>query len=426
MAATREAPDRESVPLEKSSGDYSSSGRAVRAEIDLSAITANTRAVKELVGPRCGVMAVVKANGYGLGAPWVAGAALEGGAAWLAVACVDEGVQLRRAGYTGRLLVLGYVADDEAENAVRNNLTVTVHRAQTARALDRAANNLGLPARCVPVHIKVDTGLGRFGCALDEFLPLVEDASRLRSLQLEGVMTHFANADNENLMFAREQLARFNGMRKAAAQMGFEFEIAHAANSAATLGLAEARLDMVRVGIMLSGNLPAPHLSSRITLQRALTLRTRLSRVFGVQAGDSVGYGRTWVADAASLIGLVPVGYADGYSRVLSNRAQALVGGQRCPVVGRVSMDQTAIDITGVSAVREGDEVVLIGRQVSDEITPGEVADWAGTISYEVLCGLTARVPRHYTRDGEVVAACDLLGSSADGTPFHLAKEKGR
>ena len=371
-------------------------------------------------------MAVVKANGYGLGASQVAEAALEGGAAWLGVASVDEGVELRRAGYDGRLLVLSYVAPDEAETAVRNNLTLTLHRSQTARALDRAASEVGLPAGSVPVHIKLDTGLGRYGCTPLDFLALLEEVSRLRSVRLEGLMTHFADADNADLIFAREQLARFNELRRAAEQKGFQFEIVHAANSAATLGLQESRLDMVRVGIVLSGNLPAQHLSGRIPLEGALTLRARLARVFRVDAGSTVGYGRTWTAQSTSLIGLVPAGYADGYTRALSNNGYALVGGQHCPVVGRVSMDQTAIDTTAVSGAREGDEVVLIGRQGQEEITATEVAGWAGTISYEVLCGLTARVPRHYVRDGQVVQVCNLLGCSPDMPLFQSEEVSSR
>jgi alanine racemase len=363
-------------------------------------------------------MAVVKANGYGLGALQVAAAALEGGASWLGVACMDEAVQLRRAGYAGPFLVLSYVAPDEAEAALQHNITLTLHRMETAEALDRAAIKMGLPSGSVPVHVKVDTGLGRYGCAEDEFLVLLEKVSRLRSIRPEGLMTHFADADSPDHTFAREQLARFNDMRRAAAQKGFEFEIVHAANSAATLGIEEARLDMVRVGIVLSGHLPAQHLSGRIPLERALTLRARLVRVFQVEAGGTVGYGRTWRAELPSTIGLVPIGYADGYTRALSNKAQVLVGGQRCPVVGRVSMDQMAVDITSVGAAREGDDVVLIGGQGEEEITATEVAGWAGTISYEVLCGLAPRVPRHYIRGGKVVQVCNLLGCSADIAPF--------
>ncbi len=401
-------------------------GRPVQAEIDLSAISSNVRAIKSVVGPRCKIMAVVKADGYGLGAPWVAGAALEGGASWLAVACVDEGVQLRRAGYSGRILVMGYVPPDEAAAAIANRLTLNLHRARTAYALEEAAHAAGLPRGDVQVHIKVDTGLGRYGCLPEEFLPLVEEISRLPHLHIEGLNTHFANADSRDLSFAHEQLERFEELRTLAEARGIVFEIVHAANSAAALALPEARFDMVRVGIMLSGYLPADHLEQFISLTRAVTLRSRLARVYEAGSGQGVGYGRTWKTQGRSTIGLVPVGYADGYSRLLSNRGEVLVHGVRCPVIGRVSMDQMGVDLTRVPAALEGDEVVLLGRQGTDEITADDLANWIGTISYEVLCGLSARVPRRYMRNGEPVEEYNLLGRKPGTVKKRARKELSR
>jgi alanine racemase len=398
----------------------------VSAEIDLSAITANTRAIKGVVGPRCRVMAVVKANGYGLGARWVALAALEGGASWLGVACVDEGVQLRRAGYSGPILVMSYVPPEEAEAAVRNRLTLVLHRERTALALEEAASQLGLPAGEVGVHIKVDTGLGRYGCLPHELVPLARAVGKLHHVRVEGLMTHFADADNPDLSFARRQLAVFNGVRAQAAEHGIEFEIVHAANSAAALSLPEARFDMVRCGILLSGQVPAHHLRGLVELAPALRLTSRLARVYDAPGGATVGYGRTWTAGAPSLIGLVPLGYADGYRRDLSNRAQALVGGRRVPVVGRVSMDQIGLDLTAVPEAREGDEVVLVGSQGDAIVTADDLADWAGTISYEVLCGLSERVPRTYVRSGEPVEVCNLLGCSPIGDRRAPRKELDR
>lgn len=401
-------------------------GRPVQAEIDLSAIASNVRSVKKLVGPRCKVMAVVKADGYGLGAPWVAAAALEGGASWLGVACVDEGVQLRRAGYSGPVLVMGYVPPDEAAAAVANRLTLNLHRARTAYALEEAARNAGLGLREVPVHIKVDTGLGRYGCSPDEFLPLVGEVSRIPHLRIEGLMTHMANADSVDLSFAREQLARFARLRTEAEAMGVTFAVVHAANSAAAVALPEARLDLVRVGIMLSGHLPSDHLRHKIELTRALTLRSRLARVYEASIGNTVGYGRTWTAHRTSLVGLVPVGYADGYRRSISNRGVVLVRGARCPVIGIVSMDQLGVDLTGVPDATEGDEVVLIGKQGNDEITAGDLARWSDTISYEILCGLSARVPKRYMREGAEVAHLNLLGSKGVGERKRPKKELSR
>jgi alanine racemase len=385
-------------------------GRPVHATIDLSAITSNTRAVKNLVGTGCAVMAVVKADGYGLGAQWVAEAAIEGGATWLAVACVDEGIQLRRAGYAGPLLVMSYVPPEEALAAVANGLTIVLHSISTGHAVDRAAQTLGLPKGSVNVHVKVDTGLGRFGCMPADLLPLLDALGRLPSVRLEGLMTHFADADADSLDFARGQLRLFEDLRAQAEAHGHHFDLFHASNSSATLMLPEARLDMVRVGILLSGHLPSGHMADKIELKQAVGLTARLARVFQVPEGYCVGYGRTWTAPSASVIGLVPIGYADGYTRSLSNRGQVLVRGVRCPVVGRVSMDQTAVDLTQVPESREGDEVVLIGRQRDEVIDAGDVARWAGTIAYEVLCGLASRVPRTYVRDGLAVERCTLLG----------------
>lgn len=401
-------------------------GRPVQAEIDLSAIASNVRTVKAVIGSRCKVMAVVKADGYGLGAPWVAGAALEGGASWLGVACVDEGIQLRRAGYSGRILVMGYVPPDEAAAAVANNLTLNLHRARTAYALEEAARKAGLGPGNVRVHIKVDTGLGRYGCLPEEFLPLVDEIARLPHLYIEGLNTHFANADATDLSFAREQLDRFNHLRANAEARGMQFEVVHAANSAAALALPEARFDMVRIGIMLSGYVPAEHLEREVTLTRAVSLRSRLARVYEANIGHTVGYGRTWTAKGRSTLGLIPVGYADGYRRLMSNRGEVLVHGVRCPVIGRVSMDQMGVDLSRVPDALEGDEVVLIGKQGSDEITADDLAEWSGTISYEVLCGLSARVPRRYMREGLPVEEYNLLGSKTGAKKKRTRKELSR
>ncbi|MFL5731813.1 MAG: alanine racemase [Chloroflexia bacterium] len=365
-------------------------------DIDLAAIAGNAAAVKGVVGPNCELMAVVKANGYGLGASRVARAALEGGATRLAVARVEEGLLLRREGLTCPILVMGYVEPGEGTAAAQAGLTLVVHRERTAEELEKAAATLGLPLGHLSVHVKVDTGMGRFGCSVAEFMEVAAYVSRCPHLRLEGLMTHFASADSPDLTFARAQLETFEQVLEQARSSGVDLEIVHAANSAATLALPEARFNMVRVGIALSGHYPATHLREAVRLQPAATLRSNLARVFSVGPGDSVGYGRTWLAERPSIIGIVPGGYGDGYRRVFSNLAAVLVRGRRCPVVGRVSMDQSTIDLTHVPEAQEGDEAVLFGRQGDAEIAVDELADWAGTISYEILTGITARVPRRY------------------------------
>jgi alanine racemase len=424
--AVRRVPDHGATSLTANARDEAVWGRPLQAEIDLSAIASNVRAVKRVVGPRCKVIAVVKADGYGLGAPWVAAAAMEGGASSLAVACVDEGVELRRAGYGGPILVMSYVPPDEARVVVANKLTLVLHRARTAHALEMVAREMNLDAGSIAVHVKVDTGLGRYGCLPEEFLPLVRELGTLPHIHVEGLMTHFADADSTDLGFARTQLDRFNEVRNMAQENGITFDIVHAANSAAALAFPEARFDAVRVGIMLSGYLPASQLGNKIRLSHAVKLRARLARVFNVSAGDTVGYGRTWTANSPGRVGLVPIGYADGYRRILSNRAEVLVRGVRCHVIGRVSMDQTGIDLSAVPDAIEGDEVVLIGRQGDEEITADEIARWADTISYEIFCGLSERVPRQYVHAGEPIEVCNLLGCTPTKARKPAAKELNR
>lgn len=372
-------------------------------DVDLRAIASNAAAVKALVGPGCELLAVVKANGYGLGASRVGLAALEGGATRLGVARVGEGVELRQEGVTCPILVMGYTAPGEATAAVRNSLTLDVHRSHTADELESAAAALGLPRGrvSVSVHIKVDTGMGRFGCSPSELHDLALHVLRCPHLRLEGLMTHFAAADSPDLRFTEIQLERFEGLLEQTASEGIEFEVAHAANSAATLALPRSRLNMVRVGILLSGHYPAPHLRDAVRLSPAVTLRAQVARVFQVAPGESVGYGRTWIAERPSTIGILPAGYGDGYRQVFSNQGAVLVHGHRCPVVGRVSMDQTALDLTEVPEAQEGDEAVLIGRQGSDELSADELAHWANTISHEIIAGIMPRVPRRYMQSDQ-------------------------
>ena len=386
------------------------SGRATVLDIDLTQVEANVAAIKELVGPRCEVMAVVKANAYGLGAVWIAQAALAGGATRLGVACVDEGIELRKAHFTCPILVMAYAAPSEAKAAVEYGLALAIHRPATAEALELAASAHGAPLSSVPVHIKVDTGLGRYGCLPSECLPLAQFIQHRPHLRLEGMMTHFADAEAEDHTFAREQLGQFQRVLRQLEVQGIEFGMAHAANSAATVTLPESRFDMVRIGIMLGGHYPSVTSMKGVQVKPAVTWRSRLARVFTVAPGGSVGYGRAWMARDVATVGLVPLGYGDGYRRAFFNRGAMLVRGQRCPLIGRVSMDQVTIDLTAAGDAEEGDEVVLCGRQAEGFIGADELGQWAGTNSYEILTGLAARMPRRYFREGELVGNCNLVG----------------
>ena len=385
-------------------------GRPLWAEVDLDAIAHNVRQVQRRIGPRSQVMGVVKANAYGHGAVAVARAKLEAGATHLGVACVDEGVQLRKASLKAPIVVLGYLPPWEAAQAVRYSLTPTVTTQETALALARAAQEADTH---VPVHVKVDTGMARFGLPPLEVEEFVAFLQTLSGLSLEGLYTHFATADEADKTYTRQQYRAFLGVAERLPQA----LVRHVANSATVADLSsDMSLDMVRPGIALYGCYPSNEVSRSLDLRPALSLKSRVARLSALSPGDTVSYGRTWTADRASRIALIPCGYADGLPRLLSNRGAVLIRGWRAPIVGRVCMDQLMVDVTHIPDVEQHDEAVLIGRQGELEISIEEVAEQAQTISYEVLCALSARVPRHYLHDGRVVERSTLVEHQEDET----------
>jgi alanine racemase len=373
--------------------DYTKT-RPTRAEIDLAAIVANVGLACRLAGPGTQVMAVVKADAYGHGAVPVARVALQAGATWLGVAIPEEAIPLRHAGIGARILVLGPVVPEQGDLVAAHDLDQCVSDLGQAEVLDRAARAHG---RLLGLHLKVDTGMGRVGLPPREVRGVAQKIGGLSSVRLVGLMTHFAEAEAEEPDFAREQLARFAETLRDLQAAGIPVPLRHAANSAALLFLPEARLDMVRPGIILYGGHPrgAAH-GPEPALQPALRLRTAITQIKDLARGDSVSYGRTFVAPRDLRVATLPVGYADGCGVLLSNRGQVLIRGRRVPILGRVCMDMTMVDVTGVPGVRVGDEAVLIGRDGADEITADEVAEAQGTISYEVLCRIGPRVPRVY------------------------------
>jgi alanine racemase len=368
--------------------------RPTRAEIDLSAIASNVAVACRLAGPKTQVLAVVKADAYGHGAVPVARTALQAGAAWLGVAIPEEAAALRAESIGCPILVLGPVAPEQAGLVAALDLDQCVCGTAEAEALDREAR---ARRRILSVHLKVDTGMSRVGIPPTEVRPVAEKIRALPSLRLAGLMTHFAEAEAENPAFTREQLARFSASLRELQAAGFEIPLRHAANSAALLFHPDARLDLVRPGIMLYGCHPrGQRWTGGPAIQPALRLRTAISQIKQVAPGDSISYGRTYVASENLRVATLPVGYADGCGRLLSNRGQVLIRGRRAPILGRVCMDMTMVDVTGIAEARVGDEAVLIGRQGGEEITADEVAELQGTISYEVLCRIGPRVPRVY------------------------------
>jgi alanine racemase len=368
------------------------------AEIDLSAIRHNVRSLRRHIYPSQ-VVPVVKADAYGLGAIPIAKAALDAGAAGCAVATVEEGIELRRAGIVAPLLVLGYAPVEVAPFAAEYDLTLTVYSLEMAMALSRAATRRG---RRLPVHLKLDTGLNRFGLNLQELLKVARYVSGQPCLQLQGLYSHFATSDDTDTAFVHEQLRRFEHGRKVLESHNLHFPQVHMSNSAGGIRFGAARNTFVRFGLAFYGYYPsaateAEARAAGLHLRPSLTLKSVLASVNELAPGETVGYSRTYTATEERCIGLVPVGYADGYRRALSNRAHVLVGERRVPVIGRVSMDQFTVDLTDVPDAQEGDEVVLIGAQGNASVPLEEIAQLCDTIPYEVLTGLGRRIRRTYT-----------------------------
>lgn len=364
--------------------------RQAWAEIDLRAISRNIKALRAGMNPRVEFCAVVKADGYGHGSIPVARAALAGGADRLAVAFVDEGVVLRKAGFTCPILVMGYSGAQEVAKAIGYELQLALVSCEHAELVSAAARSLGKTAL---VHLKIDTGMHRLGLPWDQVSEQAALLAALPSLDFEAVFSHFADADCPDQAFARLQLSRFLEAVDALAQQGLQPRIRHMANSAATLFLPEAHLDMVRVGIALYGMRASSDRPSSTRLVPALSLRALVTQLRQIPAGDSVGYGRSWVADRDARIAVLPLGYADGISRALSGRGRVCFQGKSAPMVGRICMDQLMVDVTDLPELSVGDEAVLAGY---DGPPVAELADLLGTIDYEVVCAVRSRVPRLY------------------------------
>jgi len=366
-------------------------GRPTWVEVDLEAIGSNVERIAGIVGPGVRIMAVLKADGYGHGAVRSARTAIQHGASYLGVACVSEAVALREAGIQAPILVLGYTPAWQARELILAGAAGTIFTADGARAFSRAAHELN---RVATVHVKVDTGMGRLGLLPDDALPFLEEVRALPGLALEGIFTHFSVADAADKCYSRQQLAIFRRLLDQLAGAGITIPLAHAANSAAMLTLPESHLDMVRVGIAMYGLAPSDETPLPAGFRPALSFKTQIAQVKRLPAGSFVSYGNTYRTAGEQCIAVIPVGYADGFRRAPSHWGSVLVKGQRAPIVGRVCMDQTMLDVTGISNVRQGDEVVLIGRQGLEEISVEEVARHLGTISYEVVSEILARVPR--------------------------------
>lgn len=364
--------------------------RPTRAEIDLENVRHNVRLFVELVGPSCQVMAVVKADAYGHGAVEVSYAALQAGATRLGVALVEEGEELREAGLQAPIHLLFEPPPEAADRVVELGLTPTVYTREYALSLSRAASSRGAN---LPVHLKVDTGMHRVGVSPDAALSLAREVSELPGLELEGVYTHLATASDPGNPFIHSQLEAFQEVVRRLQEEGLRVPMRHAAASGAAVAIPESRMDMVRLGIAMYGLLPGKEYAGRMDLRPALSLRTRICHVFRVRAGEGVSYGLTYRSPRDGWMAVLPVGYADGFPRALSNRWRVLIGGKTYPQVGTVCMDLCMVEL-GEDRYPPGQEVTVIGGCGEEEVGVERMAEALGTINYEVVCAIGKRVPR--------------------------------
>lgn len=395
-------------------------------EVDLDRFVSNLEAIRGVVGPTRELFLVAKADGYGHGAREVTAAASAAGVDRVGVATLHEGLQLRQAGARAELVVLSPLVPAEIAEAVAAGLEPTVCDLGFARRLSEEAMRCRRAVRC---HVEIDTGMGRIGVREDEAEDFFAVLASLPGLRVASAYTHFPDADVADLAYSRSQVERFAAMMRRLEARGLRPPRLHAANSAGTMNLPESHFDWVRVGLVAYGLHP-PHDRAGATLAPVMSLRSRLVQVRELPAGSGISYGRSFVTTRRSRIGVVPVGYGHGYSWLLSNRGAMLVAGRRAPIVGRVTMDLTMVDLTDHPVgVDVGDEVVLFGRQGPGEILVEEVARWSETLPYEILCTIGKRVARVYLRGGVPVNVTTLVGERSDWTAaavqYHRRRELG-
>jgi alanine racemase len=369
--------------------------RPTIAEIDLAAIRHNVRQIRSQIGPKVKMAAVVKADAYGHGAFQVSRAALQAGADFLAVALPEEGAQLRDQGFTVPILVLGLVLPEQAALLVEHHLMATV---SSLEQLEYLAGTAKAHAQVLPIFLKIDTGMGRIGITPDQVTPFLKTISQQSNIEIVGLFTHLASADADSKLYANSQLKDFRqAFDTISLPPGLKF--LSAANSATIVDLPEGHFNTVRPGIILYGLPPSATMQNSLDLKPAMSLKTKIVYIKKVLAGTCISYGCTYTAASPTYIATLPLGYADGYNRLLSNKAQVLIGGRQRPVVGQICMDQVMVDLGPICDAAVGDEVVLFGRQGAAEITVTQLADLVGTINYELVCGISQRVPRVYLKE---------------------------
>ncbi|MEH7501774.1 alanine racemase [Neobacillus drentensis] len=381
------------------------------AEISLDHIKNNYLQFRKFVQPEAKIMAVVKADGYGHGAVEIARTSLQSGADYLAVALLDEAIQLREAGISQPILVLGYTPIRSVRAAIIQNITLTVFDHDVLDEIIIQSDRL---SKSAPIHLKIDTGMSRIGVSSpEEAVILAYKAISDPNVYLEGVYTHFAAADNEDTTFTYTQFQRFQSVIKYLENKNISVPIKHCCNSAATMKFPDMHLDMVRIGVALYGLYPDVSLKNHpIQLRQAMSFKTKIAALKKVSASQPISYGCTWNPDRESIIATLPLGYADGLSRLLSNRGKVLIHGQKSAIAGRVCMDQTMVDVTDIKNCSVGDVVSIFGKSSSSFQSVDEIAQLMGTINYEVVCLIGKRVPRVYDNDSELFKLAENVQSN--------------
>ena len=384
------------------------------AEIDLDSIAQNVKQIKNILNPGVKLMGVVKANAYGHGVFETAKTILKNGADALAVAFIDEAVELRKYGIDVPILILGNSAEESVEDLLLYNITPTVFTEEFAKCLSKKASQMG---KTVKIHIKVDTGMCRIGFMYgneeeqQKTIDSIEKIAKLPGIEIEGIFSHFATSDEEDTSYTYAQFENFKKLTEKLFDMGIKIPVRHIANSAALVRFPEMQLDMVRAGVIMYGMYPSECVTDgKLLLRPAMKFKARVINIKDVEEGLSVSYGKSYVTDAPSKIATIAVGYADGYSRTLSNRVEVLAKGKRVKQLGRICMDQCMIDVTTVNNINIGDEVTLFGSDGEQNIPIEYIADKMGTINYEIACIVGRRIPRVYIEGGKPIRSVnDLL-----------------
>lgn len=381
--------------------------RAVWAEINLDNLSHNIREVKRVINPKTKISAVIKADGYGHGAVAIAQTLLDNGADRFAVATLSEAIQLRKEFYDTEIMVLGYTPEHLAKDVINHNIIQTIYSFEQAKEFSKTAKEL---KKNITVHIKIDSGMNRLGmqCS-DETVAEILQISQLEGIFIEGIYTHFAVADELDKTYTRKQVLKFNNIVNQLQEQGISIPIKHVSNSAAIIDLPEFNFDMVRAGIMLYGLYPSKTVNKKsVKLKEVMCLKAKISQVKTVEAGTGISYGLNYICDKQTKIATLPIGYADGFTRMLSGKASALVKNKKVPVLGNICMDQCIIDVTNLD-LKMSDEVVLFGGNNKNGISIDSVAELLNTINYEIVCMIDKRVPRVYLRENKTIEYNDYV-----------------